>query len=85
MGKPVEKAEQNDYKEELIEFKYKFRDSLPKHMSDRSTSSVWAILKQCVDKVSINTVFSSSLSLRLLMIDIRNYIASRYQSFGTNH
>lgn len=47
------KKHSTETKEQLIEFKYKFRNSLPRYMVDRSTSSVWAILKQCVDKVSI--------------------------------
>ena len=40
-----------DEGEYLVNFEHKFRTALPKSMVDRSASSIWAILKQCVDKV----------------------------------
>lgn len=41
----------------LTDFKHKYRNSLPDSMVDRSKFSLWSILKQCVDRVSISNFF----------------------------
>ena len=44
-------SNENNDENATTEFEHEFRTELPKPMVERSAASVWAILKQCVDKV----------------------------------
>lgn len=66
-----------DEGEYLVNFEHKFRTALPKSMVDRSASSIWAILKQCVDKelyrFSLPIMWNEPLSLLQRACENANY------------
>ena len=74
----VRSSEQNNGDKTASEIKkHTFRTSLPTDMIDRSKTSIWSVLKQCVDKelyrFTIPIVWNEPLSLLQRMAENMKY------------